>query len=98
MQPKTLTLSSVGQITIPRSIRKLLNLEKGAKLNVEINQNNKTITLKKQPTFDEIMAELDEIDKKYHTPKPDPRAKHMTVSEIVEEELRKHPLEGDTWI
>lgn len=98
MHPQTLTLSSVGQITIPRSVRKLLGLEKGTKLNVEINQDNKSIILKKQLTFDEVMAELDEIDKKYHTPKPNPRAKHMTVGEIVEEELRTYPLEGDTWI
>ena len=98
MYPRTLTLSSVGQITIPRSARELLGLEKGAKLNFEIDQESHAIILKKQPTFDEVMTKLDEIDQKYHTPKPNPRAKNMTVSEIVEEELEKHPLEGDTWI
>ena len=98
MQPNTLTLSSVGQITLPRSVRELLGLEKGAKLNYEVDKKTKSIILKKQPTFDEVMAKLDEIDQKYHTPRPDPRAKNMTVSEIVEEELEKHPLEGDTWI
>lgn len=98
MNSTTLTLSSVGQITIPRSIRKLLNLEPGAKLNLEVDQDKRTITIKKQPTFNEVMAELDEIDKKYHTPKPDPRAKNMTVNEIVEEQLRTHPLEDDTWV
>ena len=98
MQPQTLTLSSVGQITLPKSIRKLLGLEKGAKLNLEVNQAEKTIILKKQKTFDEVMAALDEIDKKYHTPKPDPRAKHMSVSEMVEEQLKAHPLENDTWV
>ncbi len=98
MQPKTLTLSSVGQITIPRSVRKLLNLDAGTKFDIEVNQKTNSITLKKQPTFDEIMAKLDAIDEKYHTPKPDPRAKHMTVSEIVEEELKNHPLENDTWV
>ena len=98
MQPNTLTLSSVGQITLPRSVRELLGLEKGAKLNYEVDKKTKSIILKKQPTFDEVMAKLDEIDQTYLTPKPDPRAKNMTRSEIVEEELEKHPLEGDTWI
>ena len=98
MEPKTLTLSSVGQITIPRSVRKLLGLENGTKLNYEIDQNKNAIILKKQPSFDEVMAKLDEIDQKYNTPKPDPRAKNMTVSEIVEEEMRKHPVEGETWV
>ena len=99
MEPRqTLTISSVGQITIPRSIRKLLNLEKGAKLNLEVDQENCVITLKKQKSFDEVMAELDKIDEKYHTPKPDPRAKNMTINEMVEEQLRNHPLENDTWV
>ena len=98
MHPQTLTLSSVGQITLPKSVRNLLGLEKGAKLGIEVNQADKTITLKKQKTFDEVMATLDEIDKKYHTPKPDPRARHMTVSEMVEEQLKNHPLENDTWV
>ena len=98
MQPQTLTISSVGQITIPRKVRKLLGLEKGAKLDIEVNQENKSITLKKQKTFKEVMAALDEIDKKYHTPAPDPRAKHMSVSEMVEEQLKAHPLENDTWV
>ena len=66
MEPRiTLTLSSVGQITIPRKVRKLLNLEKGAELELEVNKKNKTITLTKQPTINEVMDMLDEIDKKY---------------------------------
>ena len=96
MQPKTLTLSSVGQITIPRSVRKLLGLENGAKLNLEVDQEKKTITLKRQKTHEEIFAELEAFHKTL--PKPDPRAKHMTVNEMVEEELKKHPLENDTWV
>ena len=96
MDTTTLTLSSVGQITIPRSIRKLLNLDPGTKFNIEINQKTSTITLKKQKTFDEVMAELDEIDKKYPTPPPDPRAKNMTVGEMSLE-LAKD-IEGDTWV
>ena len=97
MQPRqTLTMSSVGQITIPRSIRKILGLEKGAKLDLEINQAKNTITLKKQPSLDEIFSELERLSKE--CPEPDPSAKNMTVNEMVEEELKNHPLENDTWV
>ncbi|MBR2710765.1 AbrB/MazE/SpoVT family DNA-binding domain-containing protein [Candidatus Saccharibacteria bacterium] len=96
MQPQTLTLSSVGQITIPRNIRKLLGLESGAKLDVAVDEENNTITLKKQKTFDEIMAELEAVDKKYPTPSPDPRTKHMSVGEMSLE-LAKN-IKGDTWV
>ena len=97
MEPRiTLTLSSVGQITIPRKVRKLLNLEKGVELELEVNKKNKTITLTKQPTVNEVMEMLDEIDKKYHAPKPDPRAKHMTVGEMSLEMSKN--IKGDTWV
>jgi AbrB family looped-hinge helix DNA binding protein len=97
MEPRiTLTMSSVGQITIPRSVRKLLNLEIGTKFDFEVNQKNKTLTLTKQPTVDEVMDMLDEIDKKYPTPKPDPRAKHMTVGEMSLEMSKN--IKGDTWV
>lgn len=91
---QTLTMSSVGQITIPRKLRKILDLEKGAKLDIEVNQKAKTITLKKQPSLDEIFAEIDRINK--DCPKPDPRAKNMTVGEMSLEQI-KH-IKGDTWV
>ena len=95
MEPRqTLTLSSVGQITIPRNVRKLLGLEKGAKLDLEVNQKDNSITLKKQKTLDEVFAELERLSKK--APKPDPRAKHMSVGEISLEQI-KH-IKGDTWV
>ena len=97
MEPRqTLTLSSVGQITIPRKIRDLLGLESGAKLDVEVSRKNNTITLKKQKSHQEIFAELEDFHKKL--PKPDSRAKNMSVNEIVEKELKNHPLEDDTWV
>ena len=94
MDTTTLTLSSVGQITIPRSIRKLLNLDPGTKFNIEINQKTSTITLKKQKTTKEIFAELEKLSKS--RPQPDPRAKNMTVGEMSLE-LAKD-IEGDTWV
>ena len=97
MEPRiTLTMSSVGQITIPRKVRKLLNLEKGTKFNFEVNKKNKTMTLTKQPTINEVMDMLDEIDKKYPTPPPDPKYKDMTVGEISLEMAKD--IEGDTWV
>ena len=96
MQQRTLTISSVGQITIPSSVRKLLGLEKGAKLGIEVDEENKSITLKKQLTFDEVMAELDELDKKYPTPKPDPKWSKMSVGEMS---LKlSEDIKGDTWV
>lgn len=96
MEPTTLTVSSVGQITLPRKLRKLLGLEKGTKLDVKIDEEEKTIILKRQKTLDEVLAELDEIDKKYPSPTPDPRAKYMTVGEMSLEGIKD--IEGDTWV
>ena len=96
MEPITLTVSSVGQITLPRKVRKMLGLEKGSKLDVEISEDKKTITLKRQKTFEEVMAKLDEIDKKYPSPMPDPRSKDMTASEMALEGIKD--IEGDTWV
>ena len=96
METKTLTLSSVGQITIPRSIRKLLNLESGAKLDLKVNPEDNTITLCKQKTAKEIIKEIKEINKEYSTPKPDPRFKNMSVGEMSLE-LAKD-IKGDTWV
>lgn len=96
MDTQTLTLSSVGQITIPRSLRRLLNLNAGDKLDVSVNPNTRSITIKKQPTFDEIMAEIDRINAEYPTPPPDPRYKNMSVGEISLEMAKN--IKGDTWV
>ena len=94
MEPITLTVSSVGQITLPRKVRKLLGLEKGSKLDVEINEDKKTVILKRQKTHEEIFAELEAFQKTL--PKPDPRGKTMTVGEMSLEQA-KH-IEGDTLV
>ena len=97
MEPRqTLTISSVGQITIPSSVRKLLGLEKGAKLDIEVNQKSKSITLKKQPTFDEIMADIDRINSQYPKVEIDPKYKNMSVGEMSLE-LAKD-IKGDAWV
>lgn len=96
MEPITLTMSSVGQITIPRSIRQLLGIKAGDKLALKVDKEKNAITLKCPKTFDEIMAELDEIDKKYPSPAPDPRSKSMTVGEMALEGIKD--IEGDTWV
>lgn len=93
MQPQTLTLSSVGQITIPRSVRELLGLKKGTKLNIEVDQEKSTITLKRQKTHEEIFAELEAFHKTL--PKPDPKLRHMSVNEMYD---LVEDAGGETWV
>ena len=94
MEPRiTLTMSSVGQITIPRKVRKLLNLEKGSKLELEVDEKAKKLTIKRQPTHEEIFAELKRLAEK--RPKPDPKLRHMSVNEMYD--LVKN-TGGDTWV
>ena len=93
MEPTILTLSSVGQITIPSKVRKLLNLEKGTKLELEVDQEAKKLTIKKQKTHEEIFAELEEFHKTL--PKPDPRLRHMTVNEMYD---LVEDAGGETWV
>lgn len=96
MEPRiVLTLSSVGQITIPRSVRKALGLEKGAKLELEVDEKAKKLTIKRQKTHEEIFAELEEFHKTLPRP-ADPRTRTMTVGEMSLE-LAKD-IEGDTWV
>ena len=94
MHPETLTLSSVGQITLPKNVRNLLGLSSGDKVKIKVNQKAGTITLKKQPTTQEIFAELKRQAKR--RPTPDPRAKYMTVGEMSLEQSKS--IKGDTWV
>lgn len=94
MYPETLTLSSVGQLTLPKSVRNLLGLSSGDKVKIKVNQKAGTITLKKQPTTQEIFAELKRQAK--NRPAPDPRAKSMTAGEMSLAQASK--IKGDTWV
>lgn len=96
METTMLTISSVGQITIPRTIRKLLDLKAGDRLTLRVDKEKNAITLECPKSFDDIMAELDEIDEKYPSPAPDPRAKYMTVGEMSLEGIKD--IEGNTWV
>ena len=94
MEPRiVLTLSSVGQITIPRSVRKALGLEKGAKLELEVDQEAKKLTIKRQKTHEEIFAELEEFHKTL--PKSNPKLRNMPVNEMYD--LVKEGG-GETWV
>ena len=94
MYPETLTLSSVGQITLPKSVRSIMGLSSGDKIKIKVNQKTGTITLKKQPTTQEVFAELKRQAK--NRPAPDSKAKHMTVGEMSLEQAKK--IKGDTWV
>ena len=94
MHPETLTLSSVGQITLPKSVRNILGLSSGDKVGLEVDQKAGTITLKKQPSTQEIFKELKRQAK--HRPTPNPRAKSMTAGEISLAQASK--IKGNTWV
>lgn len=94
MYQDTLTLSSVGQITLPKSVRKLLGLSSGDKMKLEVNQEVGTITLKRLPSTEEVFQKLKRQAKR--RPTPDPRARQMTVGEMSLEQSKG--LKGDTWV
>lgn len=94
MYQDTLTLSSVGQITLPKSVRKLLGLSSGDKMKLEVNQEVGTITLKRLPSTEEVFQKLKRQAKR--RPTPDPRATQMTVGEMSLEQSKG--LKGDTWV
>lgn len=94
MYPRTLTISSVGQVTLPKKIRELLGVKNGEQIAVDVNESSKTVTFKRQKTHEEIFAELKRLSK--NRPDPNPRAKYMTVGEMSLEQA-KH-IKGDTWV
>lgn len=94
MYPRTLTISSVGQITLPKKIRDLLGVKNGEKVAVDVNEGTKSVTFKRQMTHEEVFAELERLSK--NRPKPSPRTRHMTVGEMSLEQA-KH-IKGDTWV
>ena len=94
MYPRTLTISSVGQITLPKKLRELLGVKNGDKIAIDADETSKTVTFKRQMTHEEIFAELERLSK--NRPKPNPRAKYMTAGEMSLEQA-KH-IKGDTWV
>lgn len=50
----TVTITSQGQITLPASIRRALNLHSSDKLEVSVNPHTHEISLRKPMTLDEI--------------------------------------------
>ena len=95
MQPQTLTVSSVGQITLPSSVRKMLGLKPGTKLNLTVSKNKNSIILKRQKTFDEIMSEIAKNNQKYQA-KINSNAKNKTAGEMSLAEIKN--IKGDTWV
>lgn len=94
MYPESLTLSSVGQITLPKSVRELLNLSSGDKVGIKVDKKNGTITLKKQPSTQEVFIRLKAQAKNRAT--PDPLARKMSAGEIALKRAKNS--KGDTWV
>ena len=96
MYPQTLTVSSVGQITLPKSVRKLLGLEKGTKLELSVDEKSQSFTVKRQKTIDEVFADLAELKDEFPHHPVDPKWSKMTIDEMSNE-LAKD-IQGDTWV
>lgn len=95
MYPRTLTISSVGQITLPKKLRELLGVKNGDEIVVDVNESSKSITIKPRKTVAEVLAIIDQINSEYPN-RIDPRAKHMTAGEIALEQARD--IQEDTWV
>lgn len=95
----TATVSSVGQITIPRWARDFLGLEPGSKVEFTADPDTGSLTLQRQKTVKEALANLDEYHDKHPHPPLHPRYRDMSVGEMALE-LLKQPKKGDpdTWV
>ncbi|MDR2063705.1 MAG: AbrB/MazE/SpoVT family DNA-binding domain-containing protein [Candidatus Nomurabacteria bacterium] len=76
------TVSSKGQITLPKPIREMFGLSTGNKTRLEINKNNDEIVMTKVEDLDEVLTKMHEytkkIAKKHHI------KAGLTVSEMKE--------------
>ena len=54
----TITLSSKGQLVIPVSVRKKMNLKAGDQFTVEVDQDSKEITLHRIESFEEVTEKI----------------------------------------
>ena len=54
----TITLSSRGQLVIPASVRKKLDLKAGDQFTVEVNQDSRELTLHRVETFEELTEKI----------------------------------------
>jgi len=64
----TVTLSSQGQISIPVHIRELLGLSPRDRFVITTNPDNQSITLARQKTIEQSLAELDKLRLATETP------------------------------
>ncbi|MDP3208963.1 MAG: AbrB/MazE/SpoVT family DNA-binding domain-containing protein [Rhodoglobus sp.] len=50
-----MTLSSKGQLVIPAAMRDAIGLKAGDRLDASLNDDGKTITIRRVPTLDEVV-------------------------------------------
>lgn len=53
------TLSSSGQITLPKTFRDMIGLKSGDKANIELKDG--AIVIRRQKTFEEVEAEMEKL-------------------------------------
>lgn len=52
------TLSSKGQFTLPKSVRNALGLERGARLEVSVDEARRSITISPVPDIEQLSARV----------------------------------------
>ncbi len=67
---KTVTITSQGQITIPASMRRSLGLKKGDQIDVRLNAETRSVSLRKPMSLEEVTE--------YAMRHIDPKAKPVT--------------------
>ena len=72
------TISSQGQIALPKKVRQLLGLAAGSRLTYDVHPENGTITLKKQAGIDEISTHLNSLIKPGTPPLTNPSDFYQT--------------------
>jgi AbrB family looped-hinge helix DNA binding protein len=86
MESTTVTISPQGQISIPARIRELLDLKPKDILTININPSNQSLTLARQKTLREQLAELDAL--RLATETPESRAAYERNRGKTANELR----------
>lgn len=82
------TITSQGQITLPASVRRALNLKASDTLELTFNSETRRISMEKQMTLDEF-----EVYSKETTKKIDPKIKPV---ENVDEYYQAYRQAGET--
>ena len=83
MTTYTTTMTSNGQITIPKELRELFNFHPGSRIKIHSTKN--TLKIERQQSLQEIIAEMDAIPFSKKTQALIKKNAGKTVNELKEE-------------